>query len=156
MTTMLSAHFSLEEMIRSDTAARLALANYPDAPTIAKLKNVCINILEPVRAHYGRPVQINSGYRAPAVNAAVGSKPTSQHARGEAVDFEVPGISNAEVAVWVRDNLRFDQLILENHRAGIPSSGWVHCSWKSGQLRRSILTMTLGSHGAVYSEGLAR
>lgn len=137
----LSPHFTLAEATKSEAALRRGLANDPDGAAIARMRAVCMEILEPLRAHFGRPVVINSFYRAPAVNAAVGSKPGSQHEKGEAVDFEVPGVDNAVVAAWVRDNLEFDQLILEFYEAGEPSSGWVHCSYRPASCRGECLTI---------------
>lgn len=111
-------------------------------------------MLDAVRAEFG-PVTIRSGYRAPAVNRAVGGAPGSQHLRGEAADFEVVGRSNIEVAAWIRDHLRFDQLILEAFHPAEPSSGWVHVSWTAARRpRQQVLTMTPGPHGPVYHPGL--
>lgn len=146
----LSTHFTAEEFERTSTG----LPNKIPPQLLPKLQDLCEHVLEPVREHFKRPIRINSGYRSPAVNAAVGSKPTSQHAKGEAADIEVPGVSNLVLAEWIRSNLEFDQLILEAHRKGDPSSGWVHVSWKAGPKRNQVLTMTLGSHGPVYSQGL--
>lgn len=138
----LSEHFTLVEACKSQTAARLNIDNDPDAATIDRMKAVCVNILEKVRAKYGAPVTINSFYRSPRLNAEVGSKTSSQHILGEAVDFEVPGYSNDEVAEWVRDNLIFDQCIREFSKPGEPSSGWVHVSYKEGACRAECLTIT--------------
>ncbi len=140
----LSQHFTYAEAIKSETALRRGLDNTPPPAVIAKMKAVCEEILEPVRAHFKRPVVINSFYRAPAVNAAVGSKPGSQHEKGEAVDFEIPGVDNADVAEWIRDNLIADQLILEHYTPGQPSSGWVHVSYKDDGCRRECLTINAG------------
>lgn len=137
---MLSAHFSLDELTRSDKAKQLGIDNIPSATEIAFLELVCRNVLEPVRAHFARPVRINSGFRCKRVNDAVGSNDKSQHRRGQAVDFEIDGISNQAIAQWVRTNLRFTQLILENHTPGIPSSGWVHVGYNAADLRGDILT----------------
>jgi putative chitinase len=127
----LTEHFTLEELTVSPTAKRLGLPNTPTNEHIANMKYVCQQILEPVRAHFGKPIQINSSYRSPAVNKAVGGSPTSQHSNGEAVDFEIPGISNKVVADWVADNLVFDQVILEFYNAKDgANSGWVHASIK--------------------------
>ncbi len=147
----LTPHFSLSEMTHSEAAIRLDIDNTPPAAVIERLRGVAHNILEPVRAHFGKPVRLNSAYRSPKVNAAVKGASTSQHLRGEAADFEVPGYSNGEVAAWVRANLVFDQLILEAYTPGQPSSGWVHCSWKAGPLRHSVLTFIPGRG---YFEGL--
>src|SRR5690606_12766301 len=110
----LTKNFNLSELVKSSTADRLAIDNWPtDFITIQNLYNVAVNILQPVREHYGIPFSPNSGYRSPALNRAVGGSTNSQHMKGEAVDFELPGIANYDLAVWVRDNLDFDQLILE-------------------------------------------
>ena len=140
----LSPHFTLAEMTHSYTAVRLGMKNVPNAAAIEALRLVCVNVLEPVRAHFGRPVTINSGYRSQAVNRAVKGSSTSQHVKGQAVDFEVPGVANGDVAAWVRFNLQFDQLILEAYTPGNPSSGWVHCSWCPSGRRMSVLTYTPG------------
>lgn len=152
--TKLSPHFSLAEMTASDTARRIGDPNQPGATEIAALRTLCERVLEPIRAHFGKPVRVNSGYRSVDTNFAVGSSGTSQHRRGEAADIEIAGVSNADLARWIAANLPFDQLILEAHRPGEPNSGWVHVSYRCGRLRRSVLTMTLGSHGATYAPGL--
>ena len=127
--TQLSEHFTLAEMIVSPTAKRLGLSNQPTAEHIENMRYCCEKILEPVRAKFG-PVTINSSYRAPAVNKAVGGSKTSQHVNGQAIDFEVKGVDNKKVADWVADNLEFDQVILEFYTAGDKNSGWVHASIK--------------------------
>jgi hypothetical protein len=153
--SQLSPHFSLAELTASDTARRLGDDNRPGPAEIAALRLLCTRVLEPIRAHFGRPVRVNSGFRNARVNAAVGSSATSQHRRGEAADIEIDGVSNAVVARWIRDNLVFDQLILEAHRPGDPNSGWVHVAYRADRARRSVLTMTLGTHGATYAPGIA-
>src|SRR5690606_13316858 len=102
------------EMTRSDTASRRGIRNTPSTVQIAAMTLLCHRVLEPVRAHFGKPVRITSGFRSPELCLAVGSSVSSQHARGEAADFEVTGVDNLEVARWIRDRLAFDQLILEN------------------------------------------
>lgn len=125
----LSAHFSLRELTKSQTATRLKLSNTPGPAELENLEKLCINVLEPVREHYGIPFGPSSGYRCPALNKAIGSSDSSQHIKGQAVDFEVPGISNMDVAKWVMENCSYDQLILEFHKIKDPQSGWVHCSF---------------------------
>jgi len=148
----LSPHFTLAELTHSDAAVRLGLKNVPNATVIEALRQVCVHVLEPARAHFGKPVTVNSGYRSQAVNRAVKGSSTSQHVKGEAVDFEVPGVSNGDVAAWVRFNLQYDQLILEAYTPGNPSSGWVHVSWKPSGRRSSVLTYTPGKG---YFNGLS-
>ena len=124
----LSRNFSLQELIKSDTAIRKGIDNNPNADQIEKLKALCENILQPVRDHFGR-VKVTSGYRSPELCTAIGSSVNSQHAKAEAADFEVMGTDNAELADWIKDNLPYDQLILEYYTPGEPNSGWIHCSY---------------------------
>ena len=87
---------------------------------------LCENILQPIRDEFG-PFIVSSGFRSVALCQAIGSKATSQHAKGQAADFEVPGVDNYELALWIADNLPYDQLILEYYSGG--NSGWIHCSY---------------------------
>ena len=112
MATKLTEHFTLEEMTASPTAKKLGIPNTPTAEHIENMRYCCEKILEPVRKHFGKAVTINSSYRAPKVNTAVGGSKTSQHVNGQAIDFEINGISNKIVADWIADNLEFDQVIL--------------------------------------------
>ena len=139
----LSKHFTLQEFTKSQTATRLGLKNQPSPEHIVRLEALCENVLEPVRVFFNIPFSPSSGYRSPELCKAIGSKPTSQHARGEAVDFEVPGLSNRDVAQWIVDNLNFDQLILEFYEEGDPNSGWIHVSYVDGDKnRKEVLTLT--------------
>jgi zinc D-Ala-D-Ala carboxypeptidase len=148
----LSATFDLAEMVKSQTAARLGIDNTPDDAIVAALPAVAVNILEPVRRQFERPVVVTSGYRCPTLNAAIGGSASSQHMKGQAADFEVPGHGNLEVAEWIRDNLEFDQLILEYYTPGDPNSGWVHCSYVApGQCRKDVRSCKAGP---VYLPGL--
>ena len=124
----LSRNFSLQELIKSDTAIRKGIDNNPNADQIEKLKRLCENVLQPVRDQFGR-VKVTSGFRNPELCLAIGSSVNSQHAKAEAVDFEVLGVDNAEVADWVYRNIQTDQLILEFYTPGEPNSGWIHASW---------------------------
>ena len=134
----LSRNFSLQELIKSDTAIRKGIDNNPNSDQIEKLKLLCENILQPVRDHFGR-VKVTSGYRSPELCVAIGSSVNSQHAKAEAADFECPGIDNAELADWIQKELSYDQLILEYYTPGEPNSGWIHCSWIAEQPRASFL-----------------
>lgn len=130
MGTKLTEHFTVEELTASPTARAKGIANVPTPDHLANMKYCCEKILEPVRAHFGKPVTINSSYRCPALNVAVGGSKTSQHVNGQAIDFEIMGISNKVVADWIADNLEFDQVILEFYVEGDKNSGWVHASIK--------------------------
>lgn len=149
---MLSAHFSLEEFCKSAWALRNGVANVPNAAEIAAAMALCEFVLEPVRAHFGRPVVLSSGFRNDRVNKAAGGARTSQHRLGEAGDWEIAGISNAEVATWVWKHLNYDQLILEYYVPGAPNSGWIHTSYRGGRLRNMELTKVPGEAG--YRTGL--
>ena len=142
----LSEHFSLSEMTKSSTAERQGIANEPSESEIENLTLVCDNILEPVRNHYGIPFIPNSGFRCLELNRAIGSSDNSQHTMGKAVDFEVPGVSNKEVAIWVKDNCEFDQLILEFYKEGQPASGWIHCSYDVNKELRMTARVFDGSN----------
>lgn len=86
-------------------------------------------------------MSVRSGYRSPRVNELAGSSSTSQHLLCEAADVEIAGVDNYELAVWIRDNLDFDQLILEFY-TGEPTSGWIHVSCKTAGNRNECLTIT--------------
>jgi len=131
----LSEHFSLGEMTKSQTALRLGLDNEPQDRERAALIELCEKTLEPIRWHFDRPIIVNSGYRAPAVNRAIGSSDASQHCAGQAADIEIPGIANLAVYLWAGQHCEFDQLILEYY-TGEPSSGWVHVSYVSPEDNR--------------------
>lgn len=151
----LSEHFSLKELTRSETATRKGIDNTPNPTHMHNLTLVCQKILEPVRNHFGKPVQINSAYRGPKLNAAVGGSAKSQHCNGEAVDFEIDGYPNPDLAKWVSENCDFDQIILEFYdpKEG-PNSGWVHASYSSsGPQRKQLLTAVTEKGKTVYKPG---
>ena len=149
----LSKNFSLQEYTKSQTATRQGLDNTPNDEHLASATALFENVVQKVRDHFGVTV-INSGYRGPALNTAVGGSSNSQHCKGEAVDIECPGTSNYDVAKWIEDNLDFDQLILEFITLGIPDSGWVHVSYKSEGNRKSVLTAMKENGKTVYKPGL--
>ena len=134
----LSRNFSLQELIKSDTAIRKGIDNNPNSDQIEKLKALCENILQPVRNHFGR-VKVTSGYRSVELCMAIGSSANSQHAKAEAADFECLGVDNAELSDWIKNNLDYDQLILEYYTPGEPNSGWIHCSYIPEGRRASFL-----------------
>ena len=135
----LSNNFSLNELIRSQTAERKGIDNTPSAEHQENLKSLCTNVLQPIRDHFGKVVTVSSGYRSPELCIAIGSKTTSQHAKGEAADFEIFGVSNKELADWIHYNINYDQLILEYWSPEDPNKGWIHCSYSRGNNRRQYL-----------------
>ena len=134
----LSRNFSLSELIKSSTAIRHGIANEPNEDQIEKLKLLCENILQPVRDHFGR-VTVTSGFRSPDLCLKINSSINSQHCKAEAADFEVIGVSNAEVADWIKNTLPYDQLILEFWTPEEKNSGWVHCSYVESNPRKQYL-----------------
>ena len=127
----MSDHFTIKELTYSDTAIRLGIDNSPTDQVLINLQNVVQFILEPVRNYFDKQVKITSGYRSVALCNAVGSKPTSQHTLGQAVDFEIIGIPNQVVSDWIVNNLDFDQCILEHYNPNVYNSGWIHASYKT-------------------------
>ena len=149
----LRQNFTLQEFTKSQTALRQGIDNTPDQEHLTNAVNLFANVVQQVRNNFGVTV-INSGYRGPALNEAVGGSSKSQHCKGEAVDIECPGTPNYEVASWIAENLDFDQLILEFYTPGIPDSGWVHVSYKSVGNRKSVLTAMKENGKTVYKPGL--
>lgn len=135
----LSDNFTLKEFTRSQTAARMGIENEPTMQEIKKLIMVAENILEPVRREFGKSFSPSSGFRCKELNRAIGSKDTSQHMKAEAVDFEVPGVSNLVLFNWCKNNLDFDQLIREFAEEDNPYAGWVHCSYLGQNNRQEAL-----------------
>jgi hypothetical protein len=149
-STKVSAHFTLGEMCKSSTAERLGIINLPNEIEFKRLTTVAEKILEPVRVHFDRPFAPNSGFRCNELNTVIGSKPSSQHCLGQAVDFEIVGISNEEVARWVKNNLDFDQLILEFYDGEDPNSGWIHVSYVAEDLNRNQALVYYGKSYALF------
>ena len=128
----LSNNFSLKEMVKSQTAERKGINNNPSEDHMNNLKLLCEKIMQPVRDHFGKVVSVSSGYRSIELCEAIGSSKTSQHAKGQAADFEIFDISNQELVIWIDKNLDYDQMILEFWKGpDEPNSGWVHCSVKT-------------------------
>jgi hypothetical protein len=143
---MLGKYFSLEEMTKSQTAIRRGIDNIPSDQELENLVELVKNVLDPIREHFGRPVTVNSGYRGKKLNKAIKGSKNSQHCKGQAADIEIIGISNYDLACWIRDNMDFDQLILEFHNRKVPDSGWVHVSWNSPKKNRKQ-TLTIDNTG---------
>jgi hypothetical protein len=150
----LTENFTLSELTKSETAARRGLDNTPGDEVIENLRNLCVNLLQPLRTAYGRGIHVNSGYRSPDVNAAVGGSRTSDHCRGMAADIEIPGVANADLAAYIQQYFKFTQLILEFYTPGIPDSGWVHVSYDPNNLKCQVLTAMRENGKTVYKPGL--
>jgi zinc D-Ala-D-Ala carboxypeptidase len=150
----LTKNFTLEEMTKSETALRYDIDNTPNEQEISSMKLLAEKVLQPVRDHFGKGVKVNSGFRNQDVNQKVGGSRNSDHIRGQAADIEIPGIPNAELAEWIKDNLEYNQLILEFYTPGVPDSGWVHVSYIPEDNKKQVLTATKKNGKTVYLQGL--
>lgn len=150
----LTPNFTLQELTKSETALRKNMPNVPTEADIANMKLLAEKVLQPLRDHYGVGIKVNSGYRSPDVNAAVGGSRTSDHCKGQAADIEIPGIANAVLAQYIKDSLQYTQLILEFYTPGIPDSGWVHVSYDANNLKCQTLTATKKDGKTAYLNGL--
>ena len=135
----LTPNFSVRELTKSQTAERKGIDNTPSAEHQDNLKSLCTHVLQPIRDHFSRVVSVSSGYRSPELCVAIGSSTKSQHARGEAADFEIFGVSNKELADWIHNNINYDQLILEFWSPEDPNKGWIHCSYSRENNRKQYL-----------------
>jgi len=149
----LSKNFSLKELTKSSTAVRHGIDNNPNKEQMINLVILTNCVLQKVRDAHGR-VDVNSGLRVLELNRAIGSGDSSQHVQGMAADIECPAISNMELAEWIRDNLEFDQLILEFYTPSDPASGWVHVSYNKEENRKRVLRAVKNDGKTVYQEGL--
>ena len=125
-------HFTIKELVRSDTATRLGINNTPPASAVKALNALVDNVLDPLRDAWGGPIHVNSGYRCPRLNRIVGGTPSSQHQRGEAADITVgsPARNRRLLALIKRLNLPVDQCIDEK------GCRWIHVSHRAGHNRR--------------------
>ena len=138
----LTANFSLDELIKSQVAERKGINNNPSPMQIENLKALAVNILQPIRSQFDRPLIISSGFRCAQLCLEIGSSINSEHCadnKSAAADFEIPGVDNKELAEWIKSNLEYNQLILEFYRDGEPSSGWVHCSYSTDLNKKQSL-----------------
>lgn len=146
----ISRNFWLSEFEKSSTALRLDIDNTAPNDVIAKLELLCLRVLQPTRDYFvteqrmASGMAVNSGFRCLDLNRKLGSSDNSQHLKGEAADVEIRGVDNHALATWIRENLEFDQLILEFYDGVDPASGWVHVSYKENENRGECLTINKG------------
>lgn len=149
----LSKNFSLQELTKSDTAIRKSIDNTPSNEILSNLTSLCNMVLQKIRDSHGA-VTVTSGYRSSELNKAIGGSTTSDHCKGCAADFEVSGLDNKQLALWIIDNLTFKQLILEFYEDGQPNSGWVHCSFEEGNNNNQVLRAVKEGKKTVYLKGI--
>jgi zinc D-Ala-D-Ala carboxypeptidase len=137
----LSKNVTLKEFESSPTATARGIVNKMTVAQIESAKLLCEKVFQPLRDHVGKPIKINSGYRSPALNKAIGGSTTSQHCKGEAMDLD---LHDKALFVWIIDNLDFDQAIFE---AGTETSAaWFHLSYKKSGNRKQALRMKNGKY----------
>ena len=153
----LTANITLVELTKSQTAERKGINNNPGPQQIENIKALAVNVLQPVRSHFDKPLIISSGFRCAQLCIEIGSKITSQHVADNdaaAADFEIPGVDNRELATWIKNELEFDQLILEFYRDNEPTSGWIHCSYSTNHNRNQSLRAMREDGKVIYKPWL--
>jgi hypothetical protein len=137
----ISAHLLLSEVTRSDSAKRHGIDNTPTAEHLENFKLLAEKVFEPIRAHFGVPIHISSGYRSKDLNAFIKGSASSQHCKGEAIDIDMDGssngVTNKMIYDFIKEKLDFDQLIWEFGSDSNPD--WVHVSYTKGKNRKQKL-----------------
>ena len=133
---MISEHISFKEGTFSATAARLGLPNAPSKDHLFNMQMIAKKVFEPLRVYVGGPIKINSFYRGPELNKAIGGSSKSQHCHGQAIDIDdtFGHATNAVMFKWIRENIDFDQMIWEFGTDKNPN--WVHVSYVSPESNR--------------------
>ena len=134
---MISKHISYKEGVHSITAIRLGIENVPDNKQLNNMELISEKIFEPLRQWVGGPIKINSFFRCPDLNKAIGGSSKSQHCKGQAMDIDdnYGHATNAEMYHWIKKNLDFDQMIWEFGDDDNPA--WVHISYVSSEDNRN-------------------
>ena len=153
-TMNLSKNLTLAEVTKSTTAKRLGIDNTPDEWTTENLRQVAINIFQPLRDSFGCPIYVSSGYRLAELNTAIGGSSRSQHVEGRALDLDADvygRCTNSQIFKWIKENLEFDQLIWEFGDSDNPD--WVHVSYVyDGINRKRCLKACRDDNGKTYYE----
>ena len=134
---MISKHVSYKEGVYSNTATRRGIDNTPNDEQLNNMELVANEVFEPLRVWVDGPIKINSFFRSPDLNTAIGGSKTSQHCKGQAIDIDdtFGHMSNAQMYHWIKDNLDFDQMIWEFGDDKNPA--WVHVSYVSEKENRN-------------------
>ena len=133
---MISEHISYKESVYSRTATRLDIDNNPDDRQVLNMETIADEVFEPLRMWVGGPIKINSFFRSPELNTAIGGSSKSQHCHGQAIDLDdtYGRATNAEMYEFIKEHLDFDQIIWEFGDDDNPD--WVHVSYVSAQDNR--------------------
>ena len=134
---MISKHISYKEGVYSNTATRRGIDNTPNNEQLDNMKLLAKEVFEPLRIYVAGPIKINSFFRSPELNTAIGGSTTSQHCKGQAMDIDdtFGKMTNAEMYHWIKENLDFDQMIWEFGDDDNPN--WVHVSYVSAEENRN-------------------
>ena len=132
----ISNHISYKEGVYSNTAIRRGINNTPDEEQLANMKLIADEVFEPLRAYVNGPIKINSFFRSPELNTAIGGSSKSQHCHGQAIDLDdtFGMMTNAEMYEFIKEHLDFDQMIWEFGDDENPA--WVHVSYVSPEKNR--------------------
>jgi len=143
----ISDHISYKEATRSITAKRLGLSNAPTSEHLFNMKIIAKKIFEPLRKFINKPICINSMYRSPELNKAIGGSKTSQHCKGQAMDIDdkYGHASNKDMFNFIKNNLSFDQLIWEFGTDDNPD--WIHVSYVSEEENRNMILKAYKNKG---------
>ena len=144
---MISKHISMKEATKSVTALRLNIDNTPNGTALNNMKILAENIFEPLREWVGGPIKITSMYRSPDLCLALGSKSSSQHTKGQAMDIDdIYGHkTNKEMFYWIKENLEFDQMIWEFGNEDNPD--WLHISYVDNENNRNRILKAVKDQG---------
>ena len=150
----LSEHLDLAEVVKSDSAKRRGISNMPTPEHIENFKKLAEKVFEPIRKHFGVPIHISSGYRSKELNAVIRGVKSSDHLFGMALDLDQQGhgsgVTNKQVFDFIKDKLKFKQLIWEGGTKQEPD--WVHVSYDEKNLKNEVLLATLVKGKMQYSK----
>ena len=148
----ISKHISYKEATRSNTALRRGIENIPDVEELENMKLIAEEVFEPLRKWVGGPIKINSFYRSPELNVAIGGSKKSQHCHGQAMDIDdtYGHRSNASMFKHIRYNLDYDQIIWEFGDDKNPA--WVHVSYVSEVKNRRRCLRAVKKDGKTHYE----
>ena len=149
---MISKHISEKEGVYSITATRRGIDNIPNSDELNNMRLLAEEVFEPLRSYVGGPIKINSFFRCPELNTAIGGSSKSQHCKGQAMDIDdtFGRMTNAEMYHWIKEYLEFDQMIWEFGDDKNPD--WVHVSYVSESENRNRCLRAIRKNGKTHYE----
>ena len=149
---MISKHISDKEGVYSITAIRRGINNTPNEEQLHNMQLLADEVFEPLRTWVGKPIKVNSFFRSPELNKAIGGSSKSQHCHGQAIDIDdsYGHVTNAEMYEYIKENLDFDQIIWEFGNSDNPD--WIHVSYVSTEKNRHRCLRASRNNGkTIYS-----